>query len=94
MSAQAQQIASLSSNAVMQIVSSSYSRRDEYESDKLGLKYMDLAGYDVNGMVRTFELLKKESKGSQGPVWLRSHPHLEDRIARTKQEIKRIRQNE
>ena len=93
-SAQAQRIAALSSNTVMQIVFSAYSRRDEYEADELGLKYMDLAGYDLNGMVRTFEFLKKEARGSQIPLWLRTHPFLEDRIIAVKEEIRRIQQSE
>lgn len=87
----AAQVASMSSDAVMQLVFSAYGRQDELEADKLGLKYMNFAGYDMNAMISTFELLKKESKGPEVPTILRTHPHLDDRIAAVKEEIERIR---
>jgi predicted Zn-dependent protease len=85
----AQQLASLSSNAVMQIVFSSYGRKDEYEADRLGVKYMHLAGYDLDGMIKTLEVLEAESHGSDVPLFLRSHPYLDDRITAVKEEIKK-----
>src|SRR3989338_678338 len=60
---QARNIASLSSNTVMSLVFSAYGRKDEYQADLLGLKYMDLAGYDLDAMPQTLEVLEKESKG-------------------------------
>ncbi|MDP2653007.1 MAG: M48 family metallopeptidase [Candidatus Omnitrophota bacterium] len=88
---QTRQIAALGTGAVMNLVFSSYSRKDEYEADRLGLKYMSLAGYDMDGMVKTFEILNQESKGPEVPLLLRSHPYLEDRIAAVKKEQERIR---
>lgn len=85
----AQQLASLSSNAVMQIVFSSYGRKDEYEADRLGVKYMHLAGYDLDGMIKTLEVLEAESHGSDIPLFLRSHPYLDDRITAVKKEIEK-----
>lgn len=82
-----QQTASLSSNMLMNIVFSSYGRQDEYESDRLGVKYMYLAGYDLNGIIEAFEVLKREAEGSQGLLILRSHPFLDDRIKEVKKEI-------
>jgi len=87
-----QQIASLSSNAVMQIVFSSYSRQDEYEADRLGLKYMRLAGYNPQGMVDTLELLERESKGSKIPLFLRTHPYVHDRIIAVKKNMAQNKQ--
>ena len=68
-----------------------YFLKDEYEADRLGLKYMDLAGYDLYGMVQTLELLRKESKGNKTPAIISTHPHLDDRIEQVFGEISRIR---
>lgn len=87
----ARQLATLSSNAVMQIVFSSYGRKDEYEADRLGVKYMHLAGYDLDGMIKTLEVLEAESHGSDVPLFLRSHPYLDDRIAAVKEQIQKYR---
>ncbi|MDD3375024.1 MAG: M48 family metallopeptidase [Candidatus Omnitrophica bacterium] len=81
------QIASMSAGVLMNIVSASFSRQDEYEADRLGVKYMFLAGYDLNGIIESFEILLKESKGSSVPLWLRTHPFVEDRIESVKEEI-------
>lgn len=87
---QAQKLATLSSNTLMQLIFSAYGRQDEHEADRLGIKYMHLAGYDLNGMINTLELLQSQAKGADVPVILRSHPHLKDRIIAVKQEIKRV----
>ena len=81
---QTQQIAT---NTMMRLVFSAYGRKDEHEADRLGIKYMRLAGYDLDGMIKTLEILKKESKGSVTPVILRTHPHLDDRIISVKRQI-------
>ncbi len=87
----ARQIASLSSSALMNLVFSAYGRKDEYESDKLGLKYMALAGYNVNGMTEAFEVLDAENKGPDVPLIFRSHPYTRDRITAIQQEIQKMR---
>ena len=86
----AKQIAAMGSGAVTTIIFSAYGRGDEFQADLLGVKYMSLAGYDLNGMIQTLEVLRKESKGPQVPLILRTHPYLEDRIAAVKKEIQRI----
>lgn len=87
MSGRSQQIVNLSSGVLMNLVFSAYGRKDEYESDRLGLKYMYLAGYKLNGMTEVLQLLHQEAKGPQMPVMLKSHPHLEDRIKAVNDEI-------
>jgi len=77
-------------NSIASLVMLGYSREDEYLADKLSVKYMYLAGYDPGAVIKTLEMLKENSKGAQGPVILRSHPYLDDRIARVKLEIDRI----
>ncbi|MCB9772443.1 MAG: M48 family metalloprotease [Candidatus Omnitrophica bacterium] len=84
---QMQQLAAMGSGAVMTLVTSAYSRSDEYQADQLGLKYMRRAGYDLNGMVKSFEVLAKEGGGGSTPLILRTHPYIADRIKAVKEEI-------
>jgi len=84
--AEARAIASQSADVAMNLVLSAFSRKDEYQADSLGIKYLYLAGYNLNGMIEAFELLQKESKGDSVPLWLRTHPFIEDRIKRVKDE--------
>lgn len=86
----AQQITQLSSNAVMSIVFSSYSRKDEYEADRLGVKYMHLACFDPGASIETFNILEADSKGPDVPLILRSHPYIHDRIRVAEEEIKTL----
>jgi predicted Zn-dependent protease len=83
----AQEIASLGSDAVMTIVFNAFSRKDEYQADSLGLKYMYLAGYNLNGMLETMHILLEESKGPKMPLILNTHPFVEDRIVAIEKEI-------
>jgi predicted Zn-dependent protease len=85
--AEARAIAQQSSDVAMNLVFTAFSRQDEYQADSLGIKYLFLAGYNLNGMIDAFELLQKESKTDYVPLWLRTHPYIEDRIKRLKQEI-------
>ncbi len=80
-------VAQMSSKAVMKLVSSAYSRKDEYEADRLGIKYLYLSKYNMQGAVDSLAILKKESKGPKTPLMLRSHPYLESRIKFIKEEI-------
>lgn len=83
----AQQVASLSANALMKVAFSSYGRKDEFESDQLSVKYMRLAGFDLNGAVESLSLLLEHSEGPSAPLILRSHPYIEDRIETVKDTI-------
>lgn len=69
-----------------------YSRQDEYEADRYGIEYAYKAGYDPNGIVRFFELLKSKEKGGDKGVLanLRTHPLTENRIWRARQHIEKI----
>lgn len=84
----AREITSMSSNVIMNLVFSAYGRQDEYEADRLGVKYLRSAGYDPKASIAALEILQKESKNAVGgPTILRSHPHLPDRIKEVKKEI-------
>jgi len=88
---QIKRIASLSSGAVMSLVFSAYGRKDEYEADRLGVRYMYLADYDLQGMIETLQVLKQESKGEDVPLILRTHPYLNDRLEAVKKEIDNVK---
>jgi predicted Zn-dependent protease len=66
-----------------------YSQQDEFEADKLGVKYMEKAGYDPKQMMGFLETLKKEDE--KNPLrrfsYFRSHPHIPERIANINQVI-------
>jgi len=83
----AQTIARLSTDTIMRLVFSAYSRKDEHEADRLGIKYLGLADFDLQGAIRSLEILEKYSKGTQIPGILRTHPFLTDRIVSVKREI-------
>lgn len=64
-----------------------YSRGDEFEADKLGVRYAYYAGFDPNGEVTFLEKLQEQDKGNSTDktlVYLRSHPLYSDRIAKAK----------
>lgn len=84
----ARQLASIGGGVIANVAMSAYGRQDEYEADKLGIKYMRLAGYNPDAMIHTFEILKMNSKGPEVPTILRTHPHLEDRIKAAEKEIR------
>jgi len=86
------QLSAQASDMAMQLIFSAYSRGDEFQADLLGLKYMYLAGYNLNGMIGTLTVLKDESEGPAVPLMLRSHPYLEDRIKAVEKEIKKTPQ--
>lgn len=67
-----------------------YSREDEYESDRIGIRYAYKAGYDPNAIVRFFERMKRlEKSGTKDQIAnnLRSHPLTDARIVAAKKEI-------
>lgn len=88
---QSRKIASLGTDTLMNLVFSAYSRRDELEADRLAVKYMYLAGYDLKGMIETFQVLDQASQGPDVPIILRSHPFIKDRIEAAKKEIEAVR---
>ena len=59
-----------------------YSRDMEEESDYLGLKFMERAGYDPKAMVTMMKKLRRVSgpAGSDPPAYLLSHPAVEQRM--------------
>jgi len=60
-----------------------YSRKDEEEADREGLRMLVAAGVDPSGMIAFFEMLKtKQGNSLTLPQYLSTHPATEERIAR------------
>lgn len=66
-----------------------YSREDEFEADRLSVKYVKEAGFDPAGVTQSLLALKKLRK--EGPefqyMYYKSHPYLSERIAVVRKEI-------
>ena len=60
-----------------------YSRENEMEADQIALKYLEKSGYSGEGLLRTLKKIRSRSwyGSDQIPVYLTTHPAVEDRIA-------------
>ncbi|HET7603643.1 MAG TPA: M48 family metallopeptidase, partial [Gemmatimonadales bacterium] len=65
-----------------QLVSMKFSRSDELEADRLGVKLESEAGYDPRAMVEVMKVLEAEAGGSRQPEFFSTHPNPENRIPR------------
>lgn len=70
------------SAAAGQTVSLAYSREDEAEADQVGLKYLNLAGYDAKGLLVVMEKMRGKEwfDSSIIPTYMRTHPGPEERM--------------
>ena len=66
--------------AAAQMVSMKYGRDDELESDKWGVRLMEMAGYDPRAMIGVMQVLEKAG-GDGPPEFLSTHPKPANRIA-------------
>ena len=64
-----------------------YSRKHEYEADKIGMYIMDIAGYDVNAAPEFWEKMLEGGTG-MSTDFLSTHPSDAKRIAALKEAIK------
>ena len=66
-----------------------YSRKDEYQADGLGIKYMNKAGYNPYGMVELLNILKSmhDKEPSSLEEMFLTHPLSSKRIAEAEQLI-------
>ena len=64
-----------------------YSRKHEYEADKIGMYIMDIAGYDVNAAPAFWEKMLEGGTGMSND-FLSTHPSDAKRIAALKEAIK------
>lgn len=66
-----------------------YSQQDEFESDRLAVKYLRKAGYDPKEMASFLQILKNEEEKEpirQYSYW-RTHPFISQRISVVNQEV-------
>jgi len=75
-------------DAVYGLVGLGYSRKDELEADRIGVKYAFKAGFNPYAAFTALEKLKKtEGEGLRMPALLRTHPYADERISRLKEFI-------
>lgn len=67
-------------NLITTMIVNTYTREEEKDADIIGVNYMKLAGYDLNGAVSMHEHLDEMSNGLYIP-YLASHPSGKERIA-------------
>ncbi|MFM2432812.1 MAG: hypothetical protein RLZZ511_4026 [Cyanobacteriota bacterium] len=84
--------AAMMAQAASQLVNLRYGRKDESESDTLGLRFMVEAGYDPRGSLELMQILAQAGdKGQRPPEFLSSHPdpgnRLQDLAAMIKQQF-------
>jgi len=60
-----------------------FTRENEKEADRVGIKILNKAGFDVRGSIDFFRTLQKGSRYSTGgsPAFLRTHPITSERIS-------------
>ncbi|WP_169569903.1 M48 family metallopeptidase [Sneathiella limimaris] len=71
-----------------------YSRDHEHEADAGGVKLVHEAGYDVDEIVKLWELIEAEHKASEKEtpsIFWATHPANEDRIKRLTEEGERLK---
>ena len=67
-----------------------FGRKQETESDYLGLIFSSLAGYDIRESVKVWERMRESYKGQEPPEWMSTHPSSERRIETLKNWIPEI----
>jgi len=89
--ANSQQLAALLGAGVSYGIILPFSRKQEYEADRLGLKYMVRAGYDPHEAVKFWQNMMNASKGRQKPPeFMSTHPADANRIAAMKRQIQEM----
>ena len=73
---------------VAHTVNMKYSRTDELEADRLGVKFMIDAGYNPYKYIEVMEILDKASGGQAPPEMQSTHPSGPHRIEEIKEAIK------
>lgn len=62
------------------MVNMKYGRKDELQSDTLGVRFMSQAGYDPRAMIGVQEILAREAGGSAPPEMFSTHPSAPNRV--------------
>lgn len=70
-----------------------FSRKHESEADRIGYDLMVKAGYNPQGMVDVFEMLRQASNGGKPPEFLSTHPDDKNRIRSIQERIRKEGRN-
>jgi predicted Zn-dependent protease len=63
------------------VLSTKYGREAELESDRWGVRLMEMAGYDPRSMVDVMRVLDEAGGGGGPPEFLSTHPKPANRVA-------------
>ena len=74
--------------ALSNLVNLKYGREDELEADRLGVRYMSVAGYDPRAMIGVMEVLRGAGGSGRQPEFFATHPNPENRIQKIQAAIK------
>lgn len=74
----------------------SFSREDEREADRLGVRYMHRAGYHPDGLASFFEKLLDREQRQPGALsqFFSTHPLTSERVAAARREAQRLRDSQ
>jgi predicted Zn-dependent protease len=75
------------------LVNLKYSRNDELEADRLGVRLMREAGYNPEAMIDVMNILAKSSGQKRDIDFFSTHPNPENRIENIRQAIRSQQQN-
>jgi Putative Zn-dependent protease, contains TPR repeats len=91
----ATQAAIVSAMGLMQQTQINYTRSNEAEADRIGIRTLARTGYDVDAMAGFFERMSLAMRGNQGgysvPEYLRTHPMTLTRISEAKERAEQLR---
>ena len=94
-SGDASQAAVASAMALIQQNQIDYTRSNESEADRLGIRTLSRSGYDVDAMAGFFERMSFAMRGNEGgytaPDYLRTHPVNTTRISEAKQRAEQLK---
>lgn len=84
-------------NQALGILYLKFSRDDESQADRLGLRYMGRASYDPRQMAEVFRMLDRlsaaDGAGGRLPTWLETHPTPANRVAAINAQIAALPQD-
>ena len=82
----------MGSQAIAAQAQINFTRHNEVEADRVGIRTLSAAGYDPQGMADFFDKMGKKSRasGEGPPEFLRTHPVSVNRIAEAKSRIQNL----
>ena len=94
-SGEASEAAIASAMALIQQNQINYTRSNESEADRLGIRTLSRSGYDVDAMADFFERMSFAMRGNSGgysvPDYLRTHPVTTTRVSESKQRAEQLK---